>query len=261
VSRVSPSMAVALLALFVALGGTGYAAAKLNGRNIVNGSITGKKLKRNTLGGRQIRESSLGKVPSASDSDQLDGRPASAYQLAGNAVANASKLDGFDATAFLPAGGTAVNSAALGGLPPAAFLGAGATAVDSSALQGHPASDFLPAGRLQSAGPVNLAVGSEATLFSAGPLTLVARCSAGPEAQVLLRHSVDLLDPSAAAANVVPAGTDAPLADVTFAAGPAARVDRETFAALPTGATALQGTATAIATATRCEAAAFGVTS
>ena len=32
--RVSPSMAVALLALFVALGGTGYAAAKINGRNI-----------------------------------------------------------------------------------------------------------------------------------------------------------------------------------------------------------------------------------
>ena len=42
--RVSPSMAVALLALFVALGGTGYAAAKINGRNIIDRSIPGTKL-------------------------------------------------------------------------------------------------------------------------------------------------------------------------------------------------------------------------
>jgi hypothetical protein len=261
VSRVSPSMAVALLALFVALGGTGYAAARLNGRDIVNGSITGKKLKRNTLGGRQIKESSLGRVPSASDSDQLDGRPASAYLLAGNTAANAAHLDGFDASAFLLSNGTAINASALGGQPPSAFLGAGATAANSRALQGHPASDFLPASRVQSAGPVSIAVGGEDTLFSAGPLALVARCTAGPEAQVVLRHSVDVLDPRAAAANVVPAGTDAPLADVTFTPGPAARVDRESFTALPSGATALQGTATAIATAGGCTAAAFAVAS
>ena len=239
-SRVSPSMAVALLALFVALGGTGYAAARLNGRAIVDGSITGKKLHRNTLGGRQIKESSLGKVPSASDSDQLDGRPASAYQLAGNAVANAAKLDGFGASAFLPAGGTAVNAAAL---------------------QGHAASDFLPAARLPTAGAVAVAVGSEATLFAAGPLALVARCSAGPEAEVVLRHTVDLLDPRATAADVLPAGTDATLARATFAPGHAASVDRESFTALPAGASTLQGTATAVATATGCTAAAYGVAS
>ena len=41
--RPSPAMAVALIALFVALGGTGYAAVKLNGKNIKDNSIPGTK--------------------------------------------------------------------------------------------------------------------------------------------------------------------------------------------------------------------------
>ena len=48
--RPSPSMGVALVALFIALGGTGYAALTINGKNIKNGTISGKKLKNRTLG-------------------------------------------------------------------------------------------------------------------------------------------------------------------------------------------------------------------
>src|SRR3954453_3551691 len=59
----SASTAVALLALFVALGGTGYAAVAINGKNIKARTITGKKFKNNTLTGRQIRESRLATVP------------------------------------------------------------------------------------------------------------------------------------------------------------------------------------------------------
>jgi hypothetical protein len=81
----SPSMAISLLALFVALGGTGYAAVKINGKSIKAGTITGNKfktktitgnkfknktltggkLKSDTLTGRQIKESTLGTVPRA----------------------------------------------------------------------------------------------------------------------------------------------------------------------------------------------------
>ena len=50
IRRPSPSMCVALVALFIALGGTGYAAVKINGKNIKNGTVTGKKLKNRTLG-------------------------------------------------------------------------------------------------------------------------------------------------------------------------------------------------------------------
>lgn len=61
--------AIAVLALFVALGGTGYAAGAIDGKSIENATISGKKLKKNTLGGRQVKESKLGKVPRARHAD------------------------------------------------------------------------------------------------------------------------------------------------------------------------------------------------
>src|SRR5580698_8757264 len=57
--------AIALAALFVALGGTGYAAVTINGASIKNGSITAKKLKKHTLTGTQINVKKLGTVPAA----------------------------------------------------------------------------------------------------------------------------------------------------------------------------------------------------
>lgn len=99
--RPSPAMVVALVALFVALGGSGYAAVQLNGKNIKNRSIAGQKLKNNTLTARQIRESRLGTVPRAIEATLLAGRaPAS----------------------FLPVDGTAANSNNLGGLPPSSWV-------------------------------------------------------------------------------------------------------------------------------------------
>ncbi len=68
----SPAMAVALLALFVALGGGAYAAIVVTGKNVKNGSLTGSdfkkhslhgsKLKADSIGGGSIKESSLGPV-------------------------------------------------------------------------------------------------------------------------------------------------------------------------------------------------------
>ncbi len=59
IRRPSPATAIALLALFVALGGTGWAAIRITGKSVKNGSLTGKDVKRNSLTGRQIRESRL----------------------------------------------------------------------------------------------------------------------------------------------------------------------------------------------------------
>jgi hypothetical protein len=84
-SRPSPALVVSLIALFVALGGTGYAAVKINGKNLKSKSVSGAKLKNktitgakiknrtitagkvksNTLTGTQIDEAKLGTVPSA----------------------------------------------------------------------------------------------------------------------------------------------------------------------------------------------------
>ena len=99
--RPSGSMLVALLALFVALGGSSYAALKITSSNIKNGTIkgldihsstiTGSKLKKNTLTGTQINESRLGTVPSATSATNAVN--ATNATNAGSA-ANAAKVGG-----------------------------------------------------------------------------------------------------------------------------------------------------------------------
>jgi hypothetical protein len=61
------------LAVFIALGGSSYAAYSINGNAIKNRSITGLKLRHNTLTGTQIRESSLATVPRARNAARVGG--------------------------------------------------------------------------------------------------------------------------------------------------------------------------------------------
>jgi hypothetical protein len=63
--RLSYANVVATLALFVALGGTGYAASQLTGRDIKNRSLTRVDIKKNALTGTEINESKLRQVPKA----------------------------------------------------------------------------------------------------------------------------------------------------------------------------------------------------
>jgi hypothetical protein len=106
--RPSPAMIVALIALFVALGGSTYAAIKLpkgsvgskqlrknavtskkikngqvKGADIASGAVTGAKIKDGSLGGGDVAESALGKVPAAGNADTLGGLPAGAFAREG----------------------------------------------------------------------------------------------------------------------------------------------------------------------------------
>jgi hypothetical protein len=56
----SPAMAVALIALFVALGGGAYAAIVVTGGNVKNGSLTGVDFKKRSLHGSKLRVDSVG---------------------------------------------------------------------------------------------------------------------------------------------------------------------------------------------------------
>jgi hypothetical protein len=56
---------MATVAVFIALSGSAYAAAKINGKNIKKNTVAGKALKKDTLGAREIKESKLAEVPSA----------------------------------------------------------------------------------------------------------------------------------------------------------------------------------------------------
>jgi hypothetical protein len=79
----SPAMVVALIALFVSLGGSAYAVATIGSDDIINGSIRnrdfkdgtlrGQEAKRDGFGGGAIKESTLGQVPSAASAGVADG--------------------------------------------------------------------------------------------------------------------------------------------------------------------------------------------
>lgn len=64
---------VATLALFVALGGSSYAALTITGRDVKDGSLTARDIKRNALGGGRIKESQLGTVRRARSANRLGG--------------------------------------------------------------------------------------------------------------------------------------------------------------------------------------------
>jgi hypothetical protein len=74
----SPAMAVALLALFMAMGGSAYALVVTSGSiknntirsvDVRNHALLGKDIRANGVGGNAIKESTLGPVPSASIAD------------------------------------------------------------------------------------------------------------------------------------------------------------------------------------------------
>src|SRR5262245_21984158 len=100
IPRPSAALVVAVVALFMALGGTSYAALKITGKNVENSTLTGadvknksleeKELEPNTLTGSRIDESTLGTVPhaanadsaaKAADADTLGGLAAGAFML------------------------------------------------------------------------------------------------------------------------------------------------------------------------------------
>jgi len=79
--RLTYANVMSTLAVFIALGGSSYAAYTISGSSIKNRSISAKKLKRNTLGGREIKESRLARVPRARNADRLGGLPAANFKL------------------------------------------------------------------------------------------------------------------------------------------------------------------------------------
>jgi hypothetical protein len=79
--RLTYANVMSTLAVFIALGGSSYAAAKISGSSIKNRSISGSKLKHNTLTGTQIKESKLARVPRARDADRVGGQTAADLKI------------------------------------------------------------------------------------------------------------------------------------------------------------------------------------
>ncbi|HET6867165.1 MAG TPA: hypothetical protein VFH80_14695 [Solirubrobacteraceae bacterium] len=79
--RLTYANVMSTLAVFIALGGSSYAAFTINGASIKNRSIAGKKLRHNTLTGVQIKESQLARVPRAKRADSLGGLTAADLKI------------------------------------------------------------------------------------------------------------------------------------------------------------------------------------
>jgi hypothetical protein len=79
--RLTYANVMSTLAVFIALGGSSYAAFTISGSEIKNRSIAGKKLRKNTLTGVHIRESRLRRVPRAKTADSLDGVSAAELKI------------------------------------------------------------------------------------------------------------------------------------------------------------------------------------
>jgi hypothetical protein len=113
--RPTPAMAVAVLALFVVLGGTGYAVSKLPKNSVGTAqlrknAVTAAKIRDGAVGGADVNEATLGKVPTASRAD-------SAARADGAARADTAGRADSAGTAD-----KAGDASTLGGLAPSAFL-------------------------------------------------------------------------------------------------------------------------------------------
>lgn len=80
-NRFTYANVMSTIAVFVALGGSSYAAYSLNGRAIKNRSIPAKKLRHNTITGYEVKESSLGRVGRAKSADTLSGLTAADLKI------------------------------------------------------------------------------------------------------------------------------------------------------------------------------------
>jgi hypothetical protein len=88
--RLSYANVVATLALFVALGGTGYAASQITTKDVKNRSLKGGDLRKDTITGTEVNESKLKQVPKAREAESAGtadiSKSAGTATLAGSAT-------------------------------------------------------------------------------------------------------------------------------------------------------------------------------
>jgi hypothetical protein len=220
--RLTFSNVVALLALFVALGGSSYAAVRIGSRQIADNSVRGKDIRNNDIRSRDIRNGSVlgrdlrnGTVTGA---DVRNGTVTGA-EVRGNSLTGRDILESTFRT--VPSAANAANATALGG---------------------KTASAFLSADRLTTSPFVKLSVGQTKTVARSGPFTWKATCTDAGSGQRTLTVTVESTEAGAVAASFngsgAPVGPGAPATvfDSAATAGPAYSIGFPATAIAPSGA-------------------------
>ncbi len=120
VHRPSPALVIALVALFVSVGGVGYAAATIGSAQIKNNSVRSKDIRNNDVRGSDVRtgtlegsdlkdngltgtdvvESTLGTVPSANSAGTAGSAGSAGFAQSATKAGNADALGGIPAGSY-----------------------------------------------------------------------------------------------------------------------------------------------------------------
>lgn len=117
-SQLNPATLLAVVALFMALGGVSYAAAtKIGTKDIKKAAVTTAKLKNDAVTGAKVKESTLAEVPKAALATNATNATSATSAAKADTATNAENLGGVAAASF----GSGIVGAAITA-PPAAAL-------------------------------------------------------------------------------------------------------------------------------------------
>jgi hypothetical protein len=166
---------IACLALFIALGGSVYAAGKLSGKQIKPNSLPGNRVKAKTLTGKQIKPGSL--TGTQIQAGSLTGTQIQAGSLTGTQI-NVSTLSGVTASAIAKVQYVATTvslDGSLVGVGGTASCPSGTNVIGGGAVVSNEENDFV-----NDSGPNGSRNGWVATGFGApgDSMTVTAICTA-----------------------------------------------------------------------------------
>jgi len=90
----TPATWISLLALFVALGGTAYAAGKITGKNVVNSSLTGADIKNGSIGLSDLSTSAKKSLAGKAGPAGANGKDGTNGAIGANGAAGANGTNG-----------------------------------------------------------------------------------------------------------------------------------------------------------------------
>jgi hypothetical protein len=135
-ARPSPALVISLVALFVSLGGVGYAAVTITGKNVKNSSLTGKDVKNSSLTGSDVKNSSLTgkdiKNNSLTGSDVLESKLGKVPSAGTADSATIARVTRVTARGTAPSDGTTVGTATATCGPGLAVVGGGGQVDDTA---------------------------------------------------------------------------------------------------------------------------------
>jgi hypothetical protein len=208
--QLSYANVMATIAVFVALGGSAYAAIRITGANVTDGTLTGADIKTGSVAGIDIRNSSVTGPDirrGAVDSEDVEDRSLLAEDFrAGQLPAGLQGPKG-DTGLPGPKGDTGLpgprgDTGPTGTVDTsnffdkaqsdARYLAAAATAADSDMLDGLDSSAFVRADEYRRV-LVKMQAGDERELVRNGPISIYARCATtGPNDTLRLYARTDV---------------------------------------------------------------------